>query len=381
MPGVALSSLRVTSDFDATAYTRGAQQKVDADARMIASDKALNAALAQSDAALAKIPGGMASVSKSLLDGYGAGQQFEALIRRINNAADRGMGLDRVNLLLDAAYRKFGLTADAANLAATGYVSITAAVKELNEQYEIQNEVAARAAAAMAQVSTAAAAQSSINARLGVGGGSGKSAQESADAFLAQFGGLEGIARAKAQEAGNAFAADLDARMVAGAGKSARDSANAFDAELSRLDEIAGMRAQQAGTNFQRSLTEALGGGGGSATSRGATFSALEEQFNRLEAIAAAKSTQIAQATQQGLRDAFRMDTRATDYQLPDAFGKTNVATVSALEEMAKAEEKAAAQAAALRAEINPLESRNGQTRQADGRVPEDARPGLNLEL
>lgn len=324
---------------------------------MIASDKALNAALAQSDAALAKIPGGMASVSKSLLDGYGAGQQFEALIRRINNAADRGMGLDRVNLLLDAAYRKFGLTADAANLAATGYVSITAAVKELNEQYEIQNEVAARAAAAMAQVSTAAAAQSSINARLGVGGGSGKSAQESADAFLAQFGGLEGIARAKAQEAGNAFAADLDARMVAGAGKSARDSANAFDAELSRLDEIAGMRAQQAGTNFQRSLTEALGGGGGSATSRGATFSALEEQFNRLEAIAAAKSTQIAQATQQGLRDAFRMDTRATDYQLPDAFGKTNVATVSALEEMAKAEEKAAAQAAALRAEINPLEA------------------------
>ncbi|MBR1070009.1 phage tail length tape measure family protein [Bradyrhizobium liaoningense] len=357
MPGVALSSLRVTSDFDATAYTRGAQQKVDADARMIASDKALNAALAQSDAALAKIPGGMASVSKSLLDGYGAGQQFEALIRRINNAADRGMGLDRVNLLLDAAYRKFGLTADAANLAATGYVSITAAVKELNEQYEIQNEVAARAAAAMAQVSTAAAAQASINARLGVGGGSGKSAQESADAFLAQFGGLEGIARAKAQEAGNAFAADLDARMVAGAGKSARDSANAFDAELSRLDEIAGMRAQQAGTNFQRSLTEALGGGGGSATSRGATFSALEEQFNRLEAIAAAKSAQIAQATQQGLRDAFRMDTRATDYQLPDAFGKTNVATVSALEEMAKAEEKAAAQAAALRAEINPLEA------------------------
>ncbi|MEY9383754.1 phage-related minor tail protein [Bradyrhizobium japonicum] len=357
MPGVALSSLRVTSDFDATAYTRGAQQKVDADARMIASDKALNAALAQSDAALAKIPGGMASVSKSLLDGYGAGQQFEALIRRINNAADRGMGLDRVNLLLDAAYRKFGLTADAANLAATGYVSITAAVKELNEQYEIQNEVAARAAAAMAQVSTAAAAQASINARLGVGGGSGKSAQESADAFLAQFGGLEGIARAKAQETGNAFAADLDARMVAGAGKSARDSANAFDAELSRLDEIAGMRAQQAGTNFQRSLTEALGGGGGSATSRGATFSALEEQFNRLEAIAAAKSAQIAQATQQGLRDAFRMDTRATDYQLPDAFGKTNVATVSALEEMAKAEEKAAAQAAALRAEINPLEA------------------------
>jgi len=102
--GVALSSLRGTSDFAATAYARGAQQKVDADNRMIASDKALNAALAQSDAALAKIPGGMASVSKSLLEGYGAGQQFEQLIRRINNATHRGMGLDRVNVLLDATY-------------------------------------------------------------------------------------------------------------------------------------------------------------------------------------------------------------------------------------------------------------------------------------
>ncbi|WP_208072616.1 phage tail length tape measure family protein [Bradyrhizobium barranii] len=314
---------------------------------MIASDKALNAALAQSDAALAKIPGGMASVSKSLLDGYGAGQQFEALIRRISNAADRGMGLDRVNLLLDAAYRKFGLTADAANLAATGYVSITAAVKELNEQYEIQNEVAARAAAAMAQVSTAAAAQSSINARLGVGGGSGKSAQESADAFLAQFGGLEGIARAKAQEAGSAFSADLDARMVAGAAKSARDSANAFDAELSRLDHIAGMRAQQAGANFQRSLTEALGGGGPSATSQGATYSALAEQVARLDQVEQARAQHNAQQFQANIN-------LATTLGLAN---KSAQESAQIFAEFGAAQEAAAAKAEALRAEINPLEA------------------------
>ena len=37
---VALSSLRVTGDFDASGYARGAAQKVAADQAMIASDKA-----------------------------------------------------------------------------------------------------------------------------------------------------------------------------------------------------------------------------------------------------------------------------------------------------------------------------------------------------
>jgi hypothetical protein len=39
---VALSSLRVTGDFDATGYTRGTAQKVAADQRMIAADMARN---------------------------------------------------------------------------------------------------------------------------------------------------------------------------------------------------------------------------------------------------------------------------------------------------------------------------------------------------
>lgn len=340
---VALSSLRVTTDGDSSGYVRAAAQKVAADQQMIASDKARNASLAQADAALAKIPSGMTSVSKALLDGYGAGAQFEAVVRRIGNAVDRGMGLDRANLLLDAAYRKFGLTADAAVLAERGFVSITGAVKNLNAEYEQLALAASSAAAAVARAST----QAGINESFGIGAAPGKSAQESADAFLAQYGGLEGVAKAKAQEAGAAFSSNLDARLVAGTAKSARDAASVFDTELKQLDVIAQQRAEQAGSNFQRSLTEALGGGGAAATSQGATYSALAEQLQRLDAIEQARAAHAAQQFQGNINLAAGIDREA----------KSARDSASVFIELAAAENQAAAKAAALRASINPLEA------------------------
>ncbi|WP_173642715.1 phage tail length tape measure family protein [Bradyrhizobium sp. 41S5] len=361
MARVALSSLRVTSDFDASGYVRGAAQKVDADNKMIASDKARNAALAQSDAALAKIPGGMTSVSKALLDGYGAGAQFEAIIRRIGNAADRGMGLDRVNLLLDAAYQKFGLTADAASLAEKGFVSISGAVTQLNEQYSVHAEVATRAAAAIEQLAAAQKSQAAINSTLGIGGDTTKSAQESADAFMAQYGGLAGVARAQAEEAGKAFSQDLDQLMIAGAAKSAKDSASVFDQNLRQLDEIATQRAQQAGANFQRSLTEALGGGGAAATSLGATYEALAAEMQRLDQIDQARAAHVAQSTQQAIAQAYGFDqvtksarASAAAFMEIDAAG---AALAAEFDEAAAAEQKAVAAAEQLRAQLNPLQA------------------------
>lgn len=284
----------------------------------------------------------MASVSKALLDGYGAGAQFEAVVRRIGNAVDRGMGLDRANLLLDAAYRKFGLTADAAVLAERGFVSIAGAVRELNADYEQLALSAASANAALVRAQT----QAGIEASFGIGAES-KSAKDSADAFLAQYGGLEGVAKSKAAEAGAAFGQDLDRLMIAGASKSARDSANAFSAELDRLDEIASLKAQQAGANFQRSLTEALGGGGPSATSQGATYSALAEQIQRLDQIEQARASHNAQVTQQLIGTAYGYDAAA----------KSARDSAAVFQEYAAAEDQAAAKAASLRAQINPLEA------------------------
>lgn len=166
---VALSSLRVTSEFDASGYARGAAAKVAADERMIAADRARNAALAQVDAALAKAIPGMAAVSRVLLEGYGAGQQFEGIVRRIGNAVDRGMGLDRAEILLDGAYRRFGLTADAAALAERGFVALAPTVTNLNDRFARQAEVAARAQVAIARLAEASRAQSAINASFGIG--------------------------------------------------------------------------------------------------------------------------------------------------------------------------------------------------------------------
>lgn len=336
---IALSSLRVTSDLDASGYVRGAAQKVSADQQMIAADKARNASLAQADAAMARAVPGMAAVSRSLLDGYGAGAQFEAIVRRIGNAVDRGMGLERANTLLDAAYRKFGLTADAAVLARNGFVSVAESVAILNGRYE-QLALAAQSAAA---ASERASTQTGINQSFGIGVDPAKSARESADAMLAAFGGIEGVARAKAQETGDAFAADLDARLIAGASKSARDAAKAFENSFV-LDQ---QKAEQAGQNFQRSLTEALGGGGPSATSMGATYSALAERVQELDRIEQARAAHNANVAQQNVAAAYGIGQQAKSAQLSAA------AFVAA----AEAEEQMAAKAAALRAQINPLDA------------------------
>jgi hypothetical protein len=190
--GIALSSLRVSSDFDASGYIRGASQKNAADAAMIASDKARNAALAQADAAMAKAIPGMGAISRALLDGYGAGQQFEAQLRRINNVADQG-GLYRVPALLDALYTKFGMTADAMQVNARGFDMIKDAAEAATVAFRGQIEAAEIAAAAAARVQNALSAQpgqrvsqtnlsGAIDRSFGIGGGA-KDAAESASAF------------------------------------------------------------------------------------------------------------------------------------------------------------------------------------------------------
>lgn len=163
---VALKSLRVTVDGDSGGYVRAAAAKVDADSKMVAGDRARAASLAQADAAMAKAIPGVGGLSKRLLDGYSAGAQFEAIVKRIANAMDRGMGLDRADTLLDAAYRKFNLTADAAALAERGFVSIVPAVDAMNARMM----AAATNAERLQTQLRAQSFQQNMNASFGIGG-------------------------------------------------------------------------------------------------------------------------------------------------------------------------------------------------------------------
>lgn len=165
---VALSSLRVAADIDSSAYVRGMQAKVAADREGAASSRAVGAALAQTDAQMEQSGGAAGRLSRSLIDGYGSGSRFEQVVRSIGRAVDQGMGLDRAAILLDAAYRKFGLTADAASLTRQGFVQLAPVVDSLNNRLSVQAEVADRAAAAAARLTEAQRAQATINARLGV---------------------------------------------------------------------------------------------------------------------------------------------------------------------------------------------------------------------
>lgn len=135
MATTALSSLRVFADMDASGYDRGSKVKIAADQAMIASDKARGAALGMADAAAEESSRSIVRLSRAYIDGYASGSKFEQEIRSIGRAMDAGMGLDRTALLLENVYRKFGLTANAAQLAGDGFVRLAPLVEQLNARY------------------------------------------------------------------------------------------------------------------------------------------------------------------------------------------------------------------------------------------------------
>jgi len=165
---IQLSSLRVAADFDPSSYKRGMDQKVAADKAGADSSKSVGAALAQADAAMEKTSNGSARLSRALVDGYANAAKFESTMRSLGRSVDRGMGLDRAGILLDAAYKKYGLVADAMNLVKQGHVQLAPLVSTLNQRLEIQAAVAQRASDAAKKLASAQASQLSINGRLGV---------------------------------------------------------------------------------------------------------------------------------------------------------------------------------------------------------------------
>lgn len=165
---IQLSSLRVAADFDPANYKRGMDQKVAADKAGAQSSKSVGAALAQTDAAMEKTANGSVRLSKALIDGYNNAAKFESTLRAIGRGVDRGMDLDRAAVLLDAAYKKYGLVADAMTLVQQGHVSLAPLVSLLNQRLEVQALVAERAASAQNKLAVAQSAQLAYNRRLGV---------------------------------------------------------------------------------------------------------------------------------------------------------------------------------------------------------------------
>jgi hypothetical protein len=338
-----LSSLRVTADMDSSGYTRGMAAVVAANQQGGQSATSTGAALAGIDAAAGKAVPGLQRLSRALIDGYGSAEKFQAQVRGIGNALDRGMDPARAGALLDALYRKFGQIADATALAKQGYVSLVPFVESLNNHYSIQTELADRATAAAQRLTQAQRTQMELRQRFGMDSTAG-SAEESASVFTAAFAAEEAKnAGLRAQQIADSFTTSLNERLIAGTAKSARESAAVFSAEMARLDEISSLKAEEAGSAFQQALESSLiAGTAKSARESAAVFSA---EMDKIDEIARQKAQQAGQNFQAALNDSLGIG----------GVSKSARESAGAFQEVFTEQERLSASAARLRQEINPV--------------------------
>ncbi|PWJ93520.1 hypothetical protein C8D77_101199 [Mesorhizobium loti] len=427
MNDIALSSLRVAAEIDASKYKTGADQKIVSDREMTASAQAVGAAISQTDTKISSAGDTLAKLSRQYIDGFKNQERFEQGLRQIGRQLDSGKtDIEGATRLLVGMNQKLGLTADVSELAAKGQVHLAAAVGKANAQIEGQAASMAQAAATAAaqaerletirqkydqtyaagqrmnseladlaelersgtQITggyatalenlvlkydqTAAAAataanahkqflaaarsdqaaensrqiaaanQGSFNSVLGVSAPS-SGARASASVFEADFAQMEEVARQKAQQAGQAFGADLEASLVAGTAKSARDAAAVFSADFAQIEEIAGLKAQQAGQAFGTELDASLVAGiAKSARDAASVFTA---EMDRLDTIAKLKAEQIGSTFQSDLNASFGIGSG----------GNSARASASVFEEAGREADQMASRVAALRAELNPL--------------------------
>ncbi|MCV9997323.1 phage tail length tape measure family protein [Pararhizobium sp. YC-54] len=154
---VALRSLRVTAGMDAREYLTGMNQKIAADRAGAASSAAVGAALARTDAKANQSGGVLTKLSRQYVDGYGGAARFEAAISSLGRGVEKGaVPLARVETILEGIYRKYNLTANAAELMASGQLQLASAVTNVNAK--LAAEEAALDAATLAHKRHGAAA-------------------------------------------------------------------------------------------------------------------------------------------------------------------------------------------------------------------------------
>lgn len=154
---VALRSLRVTADFDAGKYVAGMNDKVAADKAGAASSIQVGAALARTDVQAGQSGGVLTKLSRQYVDGYGNAARFEAAVAALGRGMERGaVPMERVDVILEGIYRKYGLTANAADLLANNQVQLAGAVDNLNARLAAEASVLDAAAAAQMRYGRAA---------------------------------------------------------------------------------------------------------------------------------------------------------------------------------------------------------------------------------
>lgn len=166
---VALSSLRVSAEIDASQYVTGMRAKVAADAEGAQSSKEVGEAVTATNTKLSDSGGVLGRLSRQYIDGFSSAQRFDKAVASLGRGIETGnVPIEQASILLDGIYKKFGLAANASELAKNGQIELASVVSNLNSKYAVQNEIVERATVATKAAADAQAYQASINSRLGV---------------------------------------------------------------------------------------------------------------------------------------------------------------------------------------------------------------------
>ena len=137
---VALSSLRVGAEVDASKYTAGMSAKVAADKEGAASSVAVGEALTATNIKISQSGDLLTRLRRQYVDGAANAQRFETAITTLGRGIERGaVPLSEVSSILEGIYKKYQLTADAALLMERGQVDLAQAVEAANAKLKQQN--------------------------------------------------------------------------------------------------------------------------------------------------------------------------------------------------------------------------------------------------
>lgn len=143
---VKLSTLRVSAEMDASKYVAGMNAKVAADKQGAASSAQVGAAIAATDTKISSASSGVERLSRSYIAGYASEAKFEAALRTLARALDTGnVSADRAQQILVGLHARYGMMANASDVAARGQHQLAAAVAAANSGLDAQTGAMMRA--------------------------------------------------------------------------------------------------------------------------------------------------------------------------------------------------------------------------------------------
>lgn len=135
-------SLRVTADMDESGYAAGAARKVAADKAMAASGKEVVFQFTETDQKVSQSGNVLARLSRQYVDGFASAQRFNAAINQLTRGVELGkIEMTQATVILDGIYKRYGMMADAAQIAQRGQLDLARAVEQANTRLAAQQKI------------------------------------------------------------------------------------------------------------------------------------------------------------------------------------------------------------------------------------------------